>query len=775
MALGHNSINNADRVRSGEKTPFTSQEVEQQASVRVTSSRRRRRHSTAEVYLCVACVVLFLVCVVLPTHHTMYRTGDLVRETENGELLFLGRVDQQVKIRGFRIELEEIESVLATLDGIRSAGVRVWQRGAVTELAAFVEPDANNGIDARRGAILSALQQQLPEYMIPAWLDVVGQLPRLASGKLNRRLLPEPTTPLVNTDRQIQPPTTETEKRIAAICEDVFEISPISIDDDLFLDLGGDSLLAALLSSQLEFREELSVPIRMIYECPTIRQLAETVDEERRVLKFPAPKTRPTKFVQPVSATQRFLCQALQFVASILLYGLVALPIVISVLTYDAIAEGALSATAGYGLLAAVGLCSYPVGLLLGVLTKWVLLGRYRPGSHPLWGWYYFRFWLVNRVQDLNGSILLTGTPLLNVYFRLMGARVGSGCVLDTSLLAAFDLITIGDDSCIGAETHLHGYRVEGGVLKIAPVTIGERCFVGARSYLGLNTCMEDGSQLGDLSLLTDDTCLPAKEAWSGSPARLSDLALPAGRTVASTPRQRLVYGGLHLVALLGLLAAVAVCQIPGGLILFRLSEWGPLWLLAGMLSAAVSGTVLFCALGVVIKRLLLPSIQPGAYSVCSGFYLRKWIFDQYMYLSNVIVHALYATIFFPAWLRLLGAKVGARSEVSTVSQIIPDLVEIGDECFLADGCRVGGRRFINGEVHLAKNRIGSRTFVGNSAVLPPGDDIGSESLLGVLSISPEEHQAIPDNTEWLGSPSFALPNRKNVLVLVWFLPLLWI
>ena len=695
-----------------------------------------------------------------PTHHTMYRTGDLVSETADGEILFLGRVDQQVKIRGFRIELEEIESVLASMDGIRSAGVRVWTRGEITELAAFVEIDDASYCDEQRGETLSFLRQHLPEYMIPAWLDVVDQLPRLESGKLNRKLLPEPQQSLVNTDRKIAHPTTPLEKTIAAICEDVFEISPISIDDNLFLDLGGDSLLVAVLTSQLDFREDISIPIRTVYEAPTIRQLAEIVEQKQQHLHFPK---HQTDYVSPAPSWKRGLCYVAQMLSCIMLYGLIGMPIVLSVLTCDAVAAGELSRIGGISLLATIGLLSYPTGLMIGVAAKWLLIGRYSSGRYALWSWFYFRFWLVNRIFDLNGSILITGTPLMNVYYRLLGANVGPRCVIDTSLCTAFDVVSIGADSCIGAETHISGYRVESGVVTIAPIDIGERCYVGARSYLGHNTVMDDGAQLGDLSMLADHGRIPAGRQWSGSPASPSSISLPSGTSTNTSRIQRVLFGALHGLSLQFLLLAIGLCQIPGGLIIYEYAHLGIAQTIGCIFLSALSGTVLFCTLGIVIKRLIVPTVRPGRYSVCSLFYVRKWIFDQYMFLSNVIVHSLYATIFFPTWLRWLGAKIGTRSEVSTVSQVNPDLIEIGEECFLADGCRIGGRRFINGEVHLDHNIVGSRSFVGNSAVLPPGDEIGSGSLLGVLSISPEEHQQIPDNTEWLGSPSFPLPHRRRV------------
>ena len=101
----------------------------------------------------------------------------------------------------------------------------------------------------------------------------------------------------------------------------------------------------------------------------------------------------------------------------------------------------------------------WPVLLLMAVGAKWLIIGRYKPGRHPLWGSYYFRWWLVSRLEQLSGAGLLVGTPLLPVYYRLMGAKVGRHCAIDTGLCSAWDLITIGNNTSIGADTQLLGYQ----------------------------------------------------------------------------------------------------------------------------------------------------------------------------------------------------------------------------------------------------------------------------------------------------------------------------
>jgi non-ribosomal peptide synthetase-like protein len=125
----------------------------------------------------------------------------------------------------------------------------------------------------------------------------------------------------------------------------------------------------------------------------------------------------------------------------------------------------------------------------------------------------------------------LAGTPLLNVYYRLMGADIGRDVFIGEDGLATFDVFTAGDGSAIGLDTTVDGATVENGTLKIAPVTIGRGCAVGNRCALGGGTVMEDGSCLGDLSMLPDGTRIPAGEFWRGSPAA------PAGFAAALAAR----------------------------------------------------------------------------------------------------------------------------------------------------------------------------------------------------------------------------------------------
>jgi non-ribosomal peptide synthetase-like protein len=164
-----------------------------------------------------------------------------------------------------------------------------------------------------------------------------------------------------------------------------------------------------------------------------------------------------------------------------------------------------------------------------------------------------------------------------------------------------------------------------------------------------------------------------------------------------------------------------------------------------------------------LLKAVLLRRAEPGIHPLYSVYYLRHWLAYGLMRASRTVMLPLFTTLYLPPWMRLLGARIGRYAELSTVFSFVPELLHAGDGTFFADGCILGGRRTFGGRFEIRANHVGSRSFVGNSAILPVGASIGDNSLLGVLSAPPSRTDAPPDGTDWLGSPAFQLPNRQKV------------
>lgn len=343
----------------------------------------------------------------------LYRTGDLVRWTDDGELDFLGRIDGQVKVRGYRVELAEIEAVLLEHPQVRSAVTRVFDRCGQPELAAYVTLHSA-GVLLDRDAVLNLLRTRLPHYMVPAYLDVLDALPTLTSGKADRARLPAPAQALVQTDRQIVAPHTDAERAMADVWQRVLNISPISVDDHFFTDLGGHSLLAAQTVSLLRQELGLDVAVRDVYRWPTLRELAARTapaadrDDARAATGrggaadgagagdgIPhASPVRPSSravFEGLPRATRAGVC-ALQAASLYFIYGLAAVPAVAGAAIWTAVGRDHLTPGAALLLTALLLVGFYPALLLVGIAAKWLVIGRYRRGRHPVWGFYYFRW-----------------------------------------------------------------------------------------------------------------------------------------------------------------------------------------------------------------------------------------------------------------------------------------------------------------------------------------------------------------------------------------------
>ena len=207
---------------------------------------------------------------------------------------------------------------------------------------------------------------------------------------------------------------------------------------------------------------------------------------------------------------------------------------------------------------------------------------------------------------------------------------------------------------------------------------------------------------------------------------------------------------------LLSALPAVAIV----GLALYG---GGPLVAFAAALASVPLSVLWYLKLVTTVKRLFIGRIKPGNYSTRGLTFLRYWFLRYLMNNTRHLVLPLYATLFLPRFLRSLGATIGRNVEISTIIQAVPDLLDIGDGSFLADACIVGGHKIYGGRLELKANRVGRRTFVGNSALLPAGLNLGDDSLIGVLSTPPAGVSETPDTTRWLGSPGFLLPATEKV------------
>src|SRR5215213_2623175 len=234
----------------------------------------------------------------------LYRTGDRVRWLASGELEFMGRFDNQVKLRGYRIEPGEIETVLASCPGVRECVVIVRDDSGEKRLVAYVVPTGSLQASSAE-AMREHLRSRLPDYMTPARFVFIDALPLTPNGKVDRRALPAPEGQNDDPAATYVSPQTPTEELLANIWAHVLQVERVGIRDGFF-DLGGHSLLATQVMSRIREAFGFELPLRELFDYPTVRELAQRLEAARKgesageppLLKIDRAEAAPLSFAQ---------------------------------------------------------------------------------------------------------------------------------------------------------------------------------------------------------------------------------------------------------------------------------------------------------------------------------------------------------------------------------------------------------------------------------------------------------------------------------------------
>jgi non-ribosomal peptide synthetase-like protein len=699
----------------------------------------------------------------------LYRSGDAVSLNADGNIAFHGRIDDQVKIRGFRVELGEIEAALGDCDDVLQAAVVVRKDSGMERLVAFCVPEPKAIIAA--STLREELRRRLPPYMIPERFETVAELPRLISGKTDRKALKSmPLAEVVMAAGADEAPSTDTERILQDAARQVMPGRAIGFDADFFLDLGGHSLIAAQFISIVRQTPAFTgITLQEIYQLRTLRKIAASLDERFGHLHGPP----PDRSFAPPPLSRRIACTIAQGLAMPVILSISTLQWLGVFLTYMIIHELKFSFWQTVGILCgAYALIKFGTVVLVVVL-KWVVLGRTKPGRYPLWGAYFFRWWFVQRLHALAHPSYLANSPIMRLYMRLMGAKVGSGVMIAHAQFGAPDLVRIGSGASIGHKANVANAEIVAGELVIGEVTIGPDAYIG-------NQCMiPAGCRIGHDARLEDMTALPQGqevkpfEIWDGSPGRKVGMVDPSSLPERSLPgpiwrhMQYWVYGLLIIavsaIGLMPLFPAFFVYDfVETNLV--NIADWVQWYhvlpIVAWIMGAAL---VVFAILFVVAVRwILLPTrLKEGTYSIHSTLYLRQWIVNLCTEVSLDTLSSLYATIYMRGWYRLMGAKIGKGAEISTNFGARYDMLSIGSRSFMADECSLGDEDIHRGWVTFKKTHIEDRVFVGNNAVIGHGAHLREGTLIGVKSKMPDSGETQRDET-WFGSPAIKFPVRQK-------------
>ncbi|MFE4227318.1 Pls/PosA family non-ribosomal peptide synthetase [Arthrobacter sp. NPDC056886] len=702
----------------------------------------------------------------------IYRTGDLGRVNDSGQLEYFGRIDTQVKIRGYRIELSEIESVLLQLPGIAQAVVQTYEpEPGTVELAAYYTPRQDIAdIDAHD--LHRMLRTRLPGYMVPAYFEQLDSIPMMASDKVDRKRLPRPEHRISQAAAgSFTAPTTPAEETLAAQLGAVLSLDKVSTDAHFFNDLGADSLLMARYCARI--RKETALPaaaMQDIYENPTVRQLAACLEARHNesVLRAALPETDAVlpEPMRPVSSLRYAMCGAIQLLA---FFGYLMYAAWLIVFGYEWTSAGTSPAdmwlrSVGFGAAMFVILSVTPI------IVKWVLVGRWKPGTIRIWSAAYLRFWTVKTVTRANPLVLFAGSPLYVVYLRLLGAKIGKGVVIFSRQVPACpDLFTVGDNTVIHKDSSFLCYRAHAGIIEKGPVTLGRNVLVSERTTLDIGTSMGNDTQLGHASSLQASQAVPDGQVWHGSPAARTStnyLRVPAA---TCTTRRRVIFTLLQLFNRLVLVVPTAVL----GLALFLPAYLNTGHLQLGVFTffvevAAVSLIVfiggLFTGLLIVVcvPRLLNIFLKPDVVYPLYGWHFS--IHRMIMRISNVRT---YKDIFGDSsyivhYLKALGWNLGKVQQTGsnfgpTLGHESPFLSSVGTGTMVSDGLNMMNADYTNTSFRLSRVQIAGRNFLGNGITFPMGARVGENCLLATKVMIPIDGPVRRD-VGLLGSPAFEIP-----------------
>lgn len=696
----------------------------------------------------------------------IYRTGDKVIMDENGKIAFHGRIDNQIKLRGYRIELDEIEDCLSKQINVAAAAVTlVKDSNEQDQLVAFIVADIEDAkIDV--ALIKKNLAKNLPAYMVPAEIVVVKEMPRLPSGKINRKALPSlaiinKKTSHTNQKININAPIPN---RVIELLQQIFPNKIPSLNDDFFDDLGGHSLLAAVFVSRL--RQEANVPqasLRDIYQHRPIQKLVDCwqAKNEEKI------RTRPTDEILPVGNFRYYACFLAQTVTLLVIFSLFAAQIFLPYLAYYYM----LQKTDNFAIGTATAFVTFcvipPFVMVFGIIVKWLIIGIYKEGDYPLWGSYYFRWWLVRTLRKLTMIDYLNGTTLYPLYLRLMGMKIAADAQIGAFNVGVIDLVSIGKNVSIGSNVILDNAFIENGWLKIRSITIGDNAYIGSGTVIAGDNHIPKNAEVKDLSFLRPHAPIKENEIWQGSPAQLiSKKEAAIAEPVVVKRKTIILYNAIYSSLLFVFPLIMLLPLLPNIIALVSLDDAAADYDFSYLIISPVLAflyIVLYIALTATITRILSKKVKEGNYSIYSRAYLAKWFTDQAQAMALFVLHPVFATVFISSLYRLFGAKIGKNTEISTASQVTHCLLNIGNDAFIADAVMLGESEVRDQQLTLLPTVIHANSFVGNSALIPQGYNLPPNILIGVLSIPPDAAalEKYPAN-DWFGSPAMALPKRQE-------------
>ena len=416
----------------------------------------------------------------------------------------------------------------------------------------------------------------------------------------------------------------------------------------------------------------------------------------------------------------------------------------------------------GYLMYAPLVAVSFVVLISLEIVAvKWLVLGRVRPGSYPLYHSFYFRKWFVDRTLDLSLDVIgpLYSTLYLAPWYRLLGAKIGRRAEISTASFVSPDCLRIDDESFVADAASLGAARVQNGIMQIDNIVIGKRTFIGNSALVPVGAKIPDNSLIGCLSLPPVDP-MPADSSWLGSPS----FFLPHRQTNAAFtdeetfhPTRWLIAQRLFIEFFRITLPSTFFIVVTNVLLSAVLLMYGQVnvWLIIAVFPLLYLKAGLAAALTMVgFKWLMMGRYRPCERPLWSPFVWRTEAVTALLdsFASPFFLDLLAGTPFICWFFRLLGVKIGKRVYLDTTELTEFDLVHIGDDVAINHDCTLQTHLFEDRVMKMSTVRIGAGCHLGSMSLvlydtkLEPGSSVDDLSLV-------MKGETLPANTHWAGIP----------------------
>ncbi|KIK57060.1 hypothetical protein GYMLUDRAFT_173450 [Collybiopsis luxurians FD-317 M1] len=683
------------------------------------------------------------------------------------------------------LDVRGIEQHLLSMDGIDDAAVRTRHDGTPE---AFVSVDLRARLNA--AAIKSIASRYLPGYAVPEIHLLHRPLPRRPDSGFDFDSMEEE---ILRKNTASMSPTATVVRDIVA---NLLSIEPgmISGSSDFFL-LGGNSLLLGKLSYKIRKKTNASIAVAAIFTNSTINGITSLIEAENRKLSLESLVQSPTStYPNTVNNSELTLGYnndnlssnkgrgqnhplnlIVQFMPMLFFYPLktaVTWTVLLFVLSYLApktdgefwVRMVALMTAILAGRLAA-RICA-PI---TAILFKWIVIGKYKSGTHRMWSTYYLRWWIVNQSLTAAGRGIFSMHPELNkLYYRLLGARIGKNVTISKrARLGEFDLLTLEDDCRIDTAL-VRGFCVEReGNFRLEPIVIGQRAIVNSFTQISPGSSIPKDCVYGPHASSLETPSPPDHSVYNRTAFMEPHWLL---KLFVAWPLIFIVIAASYIPWFVVLWEMVSDTNIikPGtssplvSVVYWFSDPERVLWHAVSRMVRATCTPLLQVFFGIILKRLLGFNTEGSAADASQLVLLRRYINSILLSqraLKNLfsLIGTHYEGVSFVY--RLMGAKIGRRVywPGSGIYCLDPELLEIGDDVVFGSRSEI----YTSDGLGSAKIRVGNGAMIADRVVLLPGVTVGTRAVMGSGALS-KRNTSYEDGSTWIGNGEFVLKTMSH-------------